>query len=143
MMAKETEPTWTVNTLKLYFEQRFADNEKAVQAAFLAAKDAVSAALMSAEKAVDKAEQSQLRVNESQNEFRGTLKDQASQLMPRSEAESLIREMNTKIDDLRTSRDTSGGKSAGMTMSVGLLFSAIAAFGTIIGMIVVLSHVLS
>jgi hypothetical protein len=71
--------------------------ETAVQAALAAAKEAVAAALASSEKAVTKAEVAQAGVNAGQNEFRGTLRDQAQRLMPRIEAENLIRELRGLI----------------------------------------------
>jgi len=74
-----------------------ATAEKAVAAALAAAEKAVAAALESAEKAIAKAETAQQRVNETQNEFRGTLRDQARELMPRNETENLIRELRTLI----------------------------------------------
>lgn len=67
--------------------------ETAVNAALAAAEKAVAAALAASEKAVNKAELAQGNVNETQNEFRGTLRDQAQTLMPRAEAENLIREL--------------------------------------------------
>lgn len=78
--------------------------EKAVTAAFAAAEKAVNAALVSAEKAVEKAEASQARVNETQNEFRGTLRDQAADLMPRSETELLIGDLREQLGRLQGTR---------------------------------------
>lgn len=71
--------------------------ETAVTAALAAAEKAVSAALAASEKAVVKAEASQQRVNETQNEFRGTLADQAKNFMPRIETENLVRELRNLI----------------------------------------------
>jgi len=75
-----------------------ASQDKAVTAALAAAEKAVAAALVAAEKAVDKAEVAQQRVNETQNEFRGTLKDQAATLMPRAEAELAFTAMRELVD---------------------------------------------
>jgi hypothetical protein len=72
--------------------------ETAVNAALAAAEKAVAAALAASEKAVNKAEIAQQRVNETQNEFRGTLSDQANSFMPRAETESLVRELRALID---------------------------------------------
>ena len=77
----------------------------AVAAALAAAEKAVNAALVASEKAIDKAEAAQLRVNETQNEFRGTLKDQAATLMPRAEAELLIDELRKATADLKSRLD--------------------------------------
>ena len=83
-------------------DERFEGQEKAVAAALTAQKEATTVALSSAEKAVDKAEQAQLRVNVTQNEFRATLKDQAADLMPRSETELLVRDLRSQIDLLKS-----------------------------------------
>lgn len=78
-------------------DQRMDAQETAVAAALAAAEKAVTAALTAADKAVSKAEVAQSKVNETQNEFRGTLRDQASQFIPRSETENLIRELRGLI----------------------------------------------
>lgn len=75
----------------------------AVDAALAAAEKAVAAALIAAKEAVNKAELAQQRTNESQNEFRGQLKDQAATLMPRSEFDFAYRIQQEKIDEM--SRD--------------------------------------
>ena len=104
---------WSIEALKEYVDQRFAASETATTTALAAAEKAVTAALTAAEKAVTKAEASQEKVNVTQNEFRGTLKDQAADLMPRAETELLIKELRGQIDSLNKSRDTtSGGTSA-------------------------------
>jgi hypothetical protein len=78
-------------------DQRMDGQETAVAAALAAAEKAVTAALVASEKAVDKAEVAQKAVNETQNEFRGTLRDQATNFMPRNETENLIRELRGLI----------------------------------------------
>lgn len=79
-------------------DQRMDAQETAVAAALAAAEKAVTAALVASEKAVDKAEVAQGKVNETQNEFRGALKDQAATLMPRAEAENIFRELRGLIN---------------------------------------------
>lgn len=83
--------------IKRLDQLRSAD-QTAVAAALSAAEKAVAAALAASEKAVSKAETAQQRVNEGQNEFRGTLKDQAATLMPRTETESIVRELRGLIE---------------------------------------------
>jgi hypothetical protein len=96
-------------------DERFEAQKEGLAVALAAAKEAVTvalvereksvtAALTAAEKAVDKAEQAQLRVNVTQNEFRATLKDQAADLMPRAETELLVRDLRDQIEQLRGSR---------------------------------------
>ncbi len=82
----------------LYVEVKRLDqlrtaDQLATSTALTAAEKAVAAALSASDKAVDKSEIAQKGVNETQNEFRGTLRDQASTFMPRAETESLIREL--------------------------------------------------
>src|SRR5687768_2375402 len=69
------------------YEQRFADQQTAVNTALSAAKEAVNAAMLAANAAVTKAETAYDKRFEAVNEFRGTLSDQQRTLMPRAEAE--------------------------------------------------------
>lgn len=64
-------------------------------------KEALQIALAASDRAVNKAEEAQLRVNQTQNEFRGTLKDQAATLMPRSEVEQLITSIQKELDGVK------------------------------------------
>ena len=93
--------------------------EKAVQAALAAQKESAAAAVTSAQAAVDKAEQAQLRVNMTQNEFRGTLADQNATvertMMPRAETELLIKDLRGRIDVL------SGTRRQGVSSFAGAL----------------------
>lgn len=75
----------------------FKSSEVAVNAALVAQEKAVAAALAASEKAVNKAEIAQANVNATQNEFRGSLKDQAATQMPRNEAENIFRELRGLI----------------------------------------------
>src|ERR1019366_7471308 len=59
--------------------------EKAVTTAMTAAEKAVAAALTAAKEAVTKAEISQGKTNDNQNEFRQQLRDQAATFLPKSE----------------------------------------------------------
>ena len=77
---------WTIDTLKVHFDQRFEAADGATKLALDAAKEAVGAALIAAEKAVDKQEIADDKRFHVQNEFRDQLKDQADTLMPRIEA---------------------------------------------------------
>ncbi len=97
--------------IKRLDQLRTAD-QLATSTALTAAEKAVAAALSASEKAVDKAETNQKGINETQNEFRATLRDQAADLMPRAETESLVRELrgliatqDKTIADLRSRLD--------------------------------------
>ena len=107
-------------------DERFEGQEKAVTAALAAAEKATNAAFAAAKEAVTKAEEAQLRVNMTQNEFRGTLADQNSTtertMMSRIETELLIREVNKKLDELRgTRRQGIGISSHILEVVLGLL----------------------
>jgi hypothetical protein len=142
-------------------DQRIDSDQTAVAAALAAAEKAVAAALVAAEKAVDKAEIAQAKVNETQNEFRGTLRDQAALFMPRTETENLIRELrgligaqNTELSGLRSrvdvgppslatlqqTADFGRGRQAAGIDARSLLFSVIAAMVGIAGVIFALTR---
>lgn len=76
-----------INERDRQYQQRFEAQEKAVNAALIAAKEAVNAALAAAKEAVNKAETANEKRLDNQNEFRGQLKDQAATLLPRAEAD--------------------------------------------------------
>jgi hypothetical protein len=77
-------------TLKEYVDRRFDDQEKAVQAALLAADKGVSAALASAEKAVDKAEAGSEKWRASANEWRGAMSDRERDFLTRREFYAML-----------------------------------------------------
>lgn len=89
--------------IKRLDQLRGAD-QKAVDAALVAAEKAVAAALIAAKEAVNKAEVAQQRTNESQNEFRGQLRDQAATFLTRGEWDLSHKALNDKLavtnDDL-------------------------------------------
>jgi hypothetical protein len=116
-------------------DERFDAQEKAVAAALAAAEKAVNAALSAAEKAVTKSEEAQLRVNVTQNEFRGTLKDQAADLMPRSETELLVKDLRDKVEKLSEVKDQTLGRQAGVQLSAGYLFAILAGLGTVFSIV--------
>jgi hypothetical protein len=76
----------------------FTAQREAVTTAFLSQKEAVNAALAAADRAVLKAELASEKRFESVNEFRGTLADQQRTLMPRAEAEAILRSLEVKLD---------------------------------------------
>jgi hypothetical protein len=52
-MVSEEHPSWTVNTLKSYTDQRFADSDKAVLAALQANKENAAQTSLSTDKRFD------------------------------------------------------------------------------------------
>ena len=137
-------------------DQRMDAMETAVTAALNASEKANAAAASASEKAIIKAETAQQKVNDTQNEFRGTLRDQAQQLMPRAETENLIRELrglitsvNAEVTTLRSRIDVGPptlaslqsrsdelqGQRRGSLDARTLVFSLIAASVGVIGIV--------
>jgi hypothetical protein len=118
---------WTFATLKEHIEallveerraneQRFEGQEKAVNAALTAAKEAVTKAEIAAEKRFDAA-----------NEFRGQLSDQAATFMPRLEAEQRIGVNADKVTAIENRINLMSGRSNGLNASWGYLTAAVTA----------------
>ena len=78
---------WTVKTLKQYFDRRFTDNDKAVNAAFLAQKEAITKAETATEKRFDAV-----------NGVRDQLAYQQNTILPRAEAEVRFSGLAEKIE---------------------------------------------
>lgn len=132
----------------LRYQQRFDAQQKAVDAALLAAEKAVATAMASADRAVVKAEAAAEKRFEAVNEFRATLADQSATLMPRPEADSHFKALSDKIDDVKARLDrreggsdgvriaqTEGHMTIGSVMSIvvgviGALSLVVVAFGT-------------
>lgn len=87
-----------INERDRQYQQRFEGQEKAVNAALIAAKEAVNAALAAAKEAVNKAETANEKRLDNQNEFRGQLKDQAATLLPRAEADIRFRAIEGEMN---------------------------------------------
>jgi hypothetical protein len=68
---------------------------------FTAMDEKTSLALTASEKAVTKAETATEKRFDAVNEFRGSLKDQADTLYPRTEAETKFRSYDEKMDDMK------------------------------------------
>jgi hypothetical protein len=152
----EPPPQWSIETLREYllalinandvrYGQRYDASQSAIAAAFLAQQTAmqtafaaqklsVDAALEAAKTAVNKAEVAAEKRFESVNEFRATLADQQRNLMPRSEAEILIKSLTDKMEVMEKTVASMSGQRSGMGTAIGI---AIAVGGIVIG---VLSH---
>lgn len=131
-MSGETEKQvsgWTVDTLKEYTEQRFTDQDKAVQAALLAAKEAVIKAETATEKRF-----------EATNEFRGQLADQTATLLPRAEYTSNHKALEDKIDALTDRMNRTDGITSGGQLTIGKIYAAIATVGAILAIIVLVAN---
>lgn len=123
-----------IRGLEQLVDRRFIEADRAVTAALAAAEKATEKAFTASAEAVAKAEQAQLRVNETQNEFRGTLKDQAADLMPRVETELLVKDLRSQIDTLR------GTRAQGIGLSANALVTVVTILLAAIGLYLALRH---
>ncbi len=96
------------------YEQRFKTQQDAIQAALIAQKDSVAAAMVASDRALNKAEMASERRFEAVNEFRATLADQATRLMPRSEAQQVATALDAKVSDLTDRLNRSEGNRSGV-----------------------------
>jgi len=95
--TKESPSSWTVDTLKSHFEELLAEVDKRYEQRFEGQEKAVNAALTAAKEAVAKAENAAEKRFDSVNEFRGQLSDQARTFMPRPESEQRMQTLDDKI----------------------------------------------
>jgi hypothetical protein len=114
LLVAETEREKAAAALRAGTDRAIADNYSRLNekmdsvAELLTSKIEASSTLAqsiqkSAQEAIVKAEEAQQRVNITQNEFRGTLADQASQLMPRKEFETVHAEVVRQVSEVRDS----------------------------------------
>jgi tetrahydromethanopterin S-methyltransferase subunit G len=140
---------WTLPTLKEHLEaviaakdtrdqQRYDAQQKALEAALLAAEKAVATAMAAAEKAVVKAEMAAEKRFDAVNEFRGAYQDIISQQMPRVEAEQRLSALTEKVDDLKSEASKRAGHTMGLNAGWGILLSAVVMIATIVSVYVAL-----
>lgn len=122
-----------INERDRQYQQRFESQEKAVNAALIAAKEAVNAALSAAQTAVNKAEIANEKRLDNQNEFRGQLKDQAAQLMPRAEADAHFESIEKEMKRLSDTIIAGTGRFEGVQWLWGILGALGGGIITIIG----------
>lgn len=111
---KPTAPTASVDQVKAlrdevlaqfaserrYTDAQFAAQKEAMSFGFLSQREATQSALAAADRAVNKAEDASTKRFDSVNEFRSTLSDQQRTLMPRAEAELLVKGLEGRVSDL-------------------------------------------
>lgn len=88
-------------------------------------KESVSLAYLSMEKRL-----------ESMNEFRDTLKDQASRFVTRDEMTAKIEILDKQVDDLRMNKATLDGKASQQSVTMAFFISSISIALGIIGIII-------
>lgn len=120
---------WTVDTLKEHMTQRFADQDKAVQAALLAAKEAVLKAEVASEKRF-----------ESVNEFRQQLSDQTNTFLTRNEYAANHSALEDKLTGVVDRMNLADGKTKGSDITMGKIYAAIGAVGAILGILVLIAN---
>lgn len=96
-----------------------------VDVRFEAQERAVNAALLAAQKAVEKAETAAEKRFESVNEFRATLSDQARLLMPRAEAEANQKAIELRLDEITRKLDRRDSQGVGLHQGWLVLASVI------------------
>ena len=105
-----------------------------------AAERANEIALQAADKANTKSEENQRHINLTQNEFRGTLSDQAAQLMPRKEAEQGDQQNAEKIAALTDRMNRGEGRSSGYAGLWALIVGGIGVAAVIFGVVWAVAH---
>lgn len=79
----------------------------------------VQLAVASIDRATNKAEEAQTRVNTTQNEFRGALKDQATMLATKDQVERI----EERLLSLEKSNSSFAGKSSGSGTTMAVVFT--------------------
>lgn len=110
---------WAVDTLKEHLESVISDlrqimdeRDRRYESRFTAMDEKTGLALTSSKEAVAKAETATEKRFDAVNEFRGTLSDQATNLMPRGEANAKFAALEEKFSALRD--DVTRGAGAGL-----------------------------
>jgi hypothetical protein len=111
---------WSFPTFKAYVDQRFSDQDKAVNAALSAAEKAVGKAEVAAEKRFDAV-----------NEFRSVLNDQQQNLVTRNEYDQSHRSLVEKVDDLSARVDRNEGRGSGFSTAWGVLVAGVGVIATL------------
>jgi hypothetical protein len=130
---------WTLGTLRLFLEALIEGLKETVRALadriedrFTAVEKAVAAALTAADRATTKAEAASDERFKGVNEFRQTLSDQARDLMPRLETETLVRGIRERVEKLESKKDLEAGHTTGIKDSLAIIVAIISLGATII-----------
>lgn len=112
--------------------QRFLDQQKAVDAALAAAEKAVKAALDAAQKAVDKAETQEREWRKGSNEWREAMEDREVKFLPRAEYKTGSEGLLDRLTIVERRQIASESSSAGVKAAWGYLVGAV---GFLIGLV--------
>jgi hypothetical protein len=110
-------------------------SERALQAALIASEKAIAKAELATEKRFDAMQNANNTRFEGMNEFRGTLSDQATKFISRSEVEARIDGLTEKINSNQTRVERIEAKGAGLAQGWGWLIGIIGAVLAIYGFI--------
>jgi hypothetical protein len=122
-------------SLKEYIDDRLCNLEKSIDMRFENVMTMTNAALAAADKATSKAETTANERFNKTNEFRETLADQQRTLMPRSEAELMIRSINEKVDALNLTTISGQSRDKGVSQGWSWAVLAIGLIATVVGII--------
>lgn len=131
---------WTIDTLRELLlleldriraenDRRFASQEKAVETAFDAAKEAVIKSEIGVEKRSDAVYVTITK-----------LQDALAVVMPRAESEQRYSTLVDKLTELNDRINTSSGQSQGSQITKGNIYAALAAVVGILGLIVLVAN---
>lgn len=112
------------------YSERYEAQQTAMQTALVAQKLTVDTALAAADRAVTKSEIATEKRFDSVNEFRGLVNDLIRTLMPRPEAELLIKGLSEKIDTLTVAAAASAGQRSGIKDGWLYLLGAVSIIGS-------------
>jgi hypothetical protein len=126
---------WTTDTIKYHFDELRRTDLSNIEKRFDLAEKAVQQALLSADKASGKADAAMEKRFDNTNEWRGTLEDVTAKMMPRAEAQALIKAQEDKIEDLR------GTRRAGVTSIGTMVLGAAIVIGVLVQIVIaVVNH---
>lgn len=126
---------WSTDTLKAYVERIVHESDRRYEQRFEAQEKAVRAALDAAALAVERAEQNAEKWRANANEWRAAMTDREKKFMAQETADARFLDIDRRLADLSTSRDTAAGGKTNTTQLIawafGLAGIAIAAISLI------------
>lgn len=140
MDQEGTRSGWTVDTLHVFLVTMIQANDKRYEQRFAEQKAAVDAALAAADRAVVKAEAAAEKRFEGVNEFRGTLADQQTLLIRRSEVDVMVSGLHEKVATIKEQMDRLQAERAGIRGGWGLAVGVIGLIGLIVSIFVTLRN---
>lgn len=131
---------WTPDLLLEHLRDLLHERDLRYEQRFEAQEEARKAAVSVVESAVRKAEQASERRFDSVNEFRATLSDQATHLMPRSESTQRWNSLSEKLDLLNSRLDRLEGRSSGLNAGWIYIGQGLAIIAAIIGIAIAMAN---